>query len=189
MNARPAHVAADIIWDWSFDTESGRFTTTGTIDPATGSPPAGFYELLDFSYMSSSVRSELIGSVSGGEWIVWNPNPGVHTPYLQWGGSPQRVIRWLTTPFGADEYWRFDDPTGTMVLTVGLYDPPITLITFYNPNYATLDPGLHWIDIKAAVLNVGPVSSAVPEPSSLILLISGLITGAGLRKRFNRYRK
>ncbi len=99
-------VAADINWVWinaGTGTEQGTFVTDGNLVGTDA--PAGSYTLLDFS-VTASIYGATLGSVSGGQWLIGQPDVG-----FEWDGS-QATQLWrqngdFTNGFG---FWSTEPP-------------------------------------------------------------------------------
>jgi len=106
-----AVASADITWTWSFGTESAIFLTNGELNVG-GIAPAGPYTLLDFE-VTESVDSNLIGSLSGGEYMELDPGQGflwdgaVDTQWMRRGGFYSDGANFSSTV--ADRRYFFDD--------------------------------------------------------------------------------
>lgn len=174
IGATPALVKASIVWNWDFSTESGQFVTDD--GAPTGPPGETTYTVTDFSVTTTGFGFPL-GSVGGGVWVMTVPSPPYGYEFV-WDGSV--VTQWIMTdpPLMIFASPSFTDPYFYVIFGESLddYDPADAIAV------EVVGAGDETI-IRAA----GPVSvKPVPVPPSVLLLMSGLITGAGLRKRFKR---
>jgi hypothetical protein len=159
----------DVIWDWSFASETGQFQTDGF-----GSAP-GTYVLIDFSVTSSSTGGT-IGSLAGGAYST--PILSTSEPFsFVWDGT--QVTQWLHSGLNGFDWWVFAD----------VANPPEAY--FFGSEIGSVnDPTRagHWAGsnlnpLAAGDVTVSPSSvSAIPEPSALLLLGTGVVACWILRR-------
>jgi len=173
LSCFPGQSSADVIWDWSFEGETGTFMTDGAA-PGGVAPP-GTYDLLDFS-VTSSAAGEPIGSLSGGQYIASGFDTGL--PYsFTWDGSA--VTAWLKTGINTFDWWVFDTASEPNLYYFFGWAPPNT----NDPTSAAV-----YDTATVAVVSTGTVTvsvpGVVPEPATWTMMLLGFCAlGAALRTR------
>jgi len=161
---------AAISWNWSFGSEAGMFTTTGT-----GSPSAGNYVLEDFTVQSSGAGAT-IGSLGGGQYLA--SGYGTTTPYsFDWNGSA--ITRWNAAGSNTFNWWVFNqqsDSNRYFFFGWGKGNENIVdQATYFN----RIAPS--GTDQASFTVTVAP--SAVPVPSTVALLSLSLATLGWVTRR------
>ncbi len=163
-------VEASIIWDWSFDSNSGQFVTTG--DAVGGIAPSGTYLITDF-IVTNSGSGATLGSWSTGEYA--DTGYATNSPYnLVWDGST--VIAWHHNGTNTFDWIVFKDLAQNNYFFFGWEtgNKNIPTQAVYFPK-SRVSSDLY--------LNVSSDNSTpVPEPASLILGIISIGGVACLRK-------
>lgn len=163
---------ASISWDWSFGSNSGQFTTTGTAVGNVAS--AGTYSITDFAVTSSGTGATL-GSLLGGQYDD-SDTYATNLPYsLVWDGSV--VTSWIHSGLNSFKWLVFDDLSNSNYFFFGYEtgnkNTPMQAI--YTP-YSTTSSALS--------INVSGVAP-IPEPEIYAMLGMGL----GLLSWIGRRRK
>ena len=143
---------AEIVWDWSFVSESGQFVTDGS----NASP--GTYTLLDFS-VTASATGGTIGSLSAGDYLTgaWDTDE----PFsFYWDGG--QVIQWMHTGENSFDWWTFQDSADPMQT----YDFGWDIGNVNDPT-----KGSHWSSDEGALAGGDVLVAPIPEPTSLSLMV------------------
>jgi hypothetical protein len=157
-----------------FSSSVGVATTITGISPNSGSPPAGFDDILDQSTTASSAAllEQVNFSDSNGVAAV-SQGGGVSTVYL-----------------GTLALLASSTPDQTTTFTVSVYDPnqgnTVTFNNGYdldNNNDPLNPPGASALYSSAAPTNFSVTTSSVPEPASLSLLTLGAVTLLSRRRQ------
>jgi len=161
---------AQVTWDWSFGSNTGKFFTDGVAPGGVAAP--GVYNLSDFS-VTSSGDGGTIGSGSGGEYFMGSLPFLTGLPYsMTWDGSA--VSLWSSAGYNAFDWWVFTDnanPPGAFMFGWGTGDLNTASQAVYYPNPLSAD-----VSVRAEV-------TATPEPATLGLLALGMVGIAAVRRR------
>ncbi len=162
---------ASISWDWSFGTNSGQFTTTGTAIGNVAS--AGTYSVTNFAVTSSGTGAT-IGSLLGGQYDD-SDSLVTNLPYsLVWDGSV--VTSWIHSGSSGFDWLVFDDLSNSNYFFFG-YETG-------NINTAMQAAYFPYSETSSTLsINVSSVA-AIPEPEiyAMMGLGLGLIGWARRRK-------
>lgn len=152
---------ASITWDWSFGSNAGQFTTTGTAIGNVASPDT--YEITDFSVTSSGIGATL-GSLSGGQYAD-SDSLVTKLPYsLVWDGAV--VTSWIHSGLNPFDWLVFDDLSNANAFFFGYETGNIN-----TPMQAAYYPdSLASSALSINVSNIAPI----PEPEIYAMLGMGL---------------
>lgn len=171
LGANLAAANANLVWDWSFGTESGQFVTDGT------SFLPGQYTLQNFIVTGSSVGAA-IGSLNAGDYVTGAAAFSTYQPFsFTWNGTS--VTTWNHAAGGNSfDWWAFDD-----VREPGMYFFGWALGNINDPT-----SGAYWLNNSGAAgaPALGTISvTPVPEPSTVVAGCLALLTliGPSIRRR------
>jgi PEP-CTERM motif len=171
--AASSSAQASIVWNWSFQSETGFFTTSGTAPGNIAAP--GTYNLEDFDVTSSGLGN-IVGSLLGGQYTAGGL--GATLPYdFNWNGSA--VTFWNMAGTYPNDVWLFRQ-SGTQFrrYIFGSDDESPQVGDAYARNISADSYG----PLTVSVLNSSV--GAVPEPASWAIMIIGFgFVGAGMRNR------
>ena len=166
LAASPAQ--AQISWNWSFGSESGKFVTNGS-----GSPAAGTYSLQDFIVTSSGAGAP-IGSVGGGQYLA--QGFFTTTPYsFDWNGSA--ITKWNSAGSNGFDWWVFENASNANYFY---------FFGWEQNNLNTVDQATYYyqpVGVGQASYQLSVNVASVPEPSSLALVVAGLTGLAAIARR------
>lgn len=147
----PSAAYAQIVWDWSFDTEAGTFTTNGSL--VGGSAPAATYDISEF-VVTSSVVPGALGSLSGGEYHE-GAQPG--QGFIWDGADPTQFFRDGGNFTNGSDYFL----TGTNLRWTIV--PASEAESFILDNVQNVYPARGYLTL----------APRVPEPATALLLLVG----------------
>lgn len=160
---------AAIVWSWSFGSNAGQFTTTGTA--VAGIASAGTYSVTDFAVTSSGTGAT-IGSWSGGQYD--DAGFATNSPYsLVWDGAV--VTDWGQSGGNTFDWLVFDDLLNSNHFFFGWQTGNINtaMQAVYYPASTTSSA------LSIAVANVTVVS----EPGTIVLLSLAIAISAFASRR------
>ncbi len=145
----PQTSRAEMIWDWSFDTEAGTFTTDG--DLVGGFALPGTYNVLNFA-VTTSAGSGAEGNLLGGDFTMGTVAPEgfvwdgmAPTQFFRTGGTNGSFFYSVPSGF----YWNF-------------------VIPEFNSNVRDTNKG---ITVASGIVSLVP---PIPEPSTFALMGIGI---------------
>ncbi|SEM01668.1 hypothetical protein SAMN04489760_102175 [Syntrophus gentianae] len=155
-----------MIWNWSFSTEAGTFTTDGT-----GTP--GWYNVSDFSVTSTGMGAT-IGSWSGSQYAA--SGYSTETPYkFQWDGSA--VVKWDSAGSNSFDWLVFKD----------LAQPYYYFFGWETGNFNTVDQAAYYYEYGSVSQPSYHVDvdqgGVVPIPGAILLFAPGLAGLIAVRRR------
>jgi hypothetical protein len=158
---------ASVVWDWSFNGESGQFITDGT------DHSAGTYNVADFVVLSSSSGAS-IGSWSGGQYDDTEFSNG--SPYwFVWDGA--QVTELISSQSNWDSWFTFDDLGSNITYLFGWETGNINTLT----HASAYDITVSCCSQASYVYSVTP--SQVPVPAAVWLFGSALAGLGWLRRK------
>jgi PEP-CTERM motif len=168
-----SNAQASIVWDWSFQGETGFFTTSGNAPGNVAAP--GIYNLEDFGVTSSGLGN-IVGSLLGGQYSAGGL--GATLPYdFNWNGSA--VTFWNMAGTYPNDVWLFRQ-SGTQFrrYIFGSDDESPQVGDAYARNISADSYGPVTVSVSSSIVG------AVPEPASWAMMIVGFgFVGAGMRFR------
>ena len=166
---------ASITWDWSFGSNAGQFTTTGTAIGTVASPDT--YAITDFSVTSSGTGAT-VGSLSGGEY--GSDLLDTTLPYsLVWDGAV--VTSWIHSGGNSFKWLVFDDLSNANAFFFGFETGNVNTpmqATYYLDSLTSSAPSF---DLSINVSSIAPIPE--PEIYALMGIGLGLMGWVGRRRK------